>query len=283
MARRFAGALASDLAEGELLTYASAIAFRVLFAAIPLALAFIALLGFLNLTPVWTVDVAPAVRATLGDAAFALVDTTVQQILSTRQAFWLTLGLALAIWQLSSTVRVTTDALNRIFGVENERRLREWLGVSIAVSLGVAACLIVAAIVIYFGAEITEWLFGPGTLVSILGLVLSLAIAVVAMLAAIALLLRYMPGERVKWRFVGTGALVTVAAWGLATAAFGVYITWVIDYGSLFGSLAFPFVLLFYLNFAALFFLIGVWLERRRHTGVERPLQVETKDTGEED
>lgn len=283
MARRFAGALASDLAEGELLTYASAIAFRVLFAAIPLALAFIALLGFLNLTPVWTVDVAPAVRATLGDAAFALVDTTVQQILATRQGFWLTLGLALAIWQLSSTVRVTTDALNRIFGVENERRLREWLGVSIAVSLGVAACLIVAAIVIYFGAEITEWLFGPGTLVSILGLVLSLAIAVVAMLAAIALLLRYMPGERVKWRFVGTGALVTVAAWGLATAAFGVYITWVIDYGSLFGSLAFPFVLLFYLNFAALFFLIGVWLERRRHTGVERPLQVETKDTGEED
>ena len=88
-----------------------------------------------------------------------------------------------------------------------------------------------------------------------------------------------MPGERVRWRFAGTGAVVTVVAWGLATFAFGVYVTWVIDYASLFGSLALPFVLLFYLNFAALFFLIGVWLERRRHTGVERPLQTETSDT----
>jgi len=91
-----------------------------------------------------------------------------------------------------------------------------------------------------------------------------------------------MPGERVRWRFAGTGAVVTVVAWGLATFAFGVYVTWVIDYASLFGSLALPFVLLFYLNFAALFFLIGVWLERRRHTGVERPLQTETSDTIED-
>jgi hypothetical protein len=42
-------------------------------------------------------------------------------------------------------------------------------------------------------------------------------------------------------------------------------------------------VLIFYLNFSALFFLIGVWLERRRHTGVERPLQTETSDTVEYD
>ncbi len=64
---------------------------------------------------------------------------------------------------------------------------------------------------------------------------------------------------------MGTGALVAVGARGLATAAFAAYVTWLIDYGSLFGWFAFPFMLLFYLNFAALFFLIGVWLERRRH------------------
>jgi len=281
MLRRFAASLASDLAEGELLTYASAMAFRALFAAIPLALALLAILGFFDLSQVWTLDIAPNLQSTLGPA-FGLVDGTVKQILVTRQGFWLTLGLALAIWQLSSTVRVTADALDRIFGVENTRRLHEWLGVSIAVSIGVAVCLIVAAVGIYFGPEITGSLFGPGTLADIAGFVLSLAVAVLALLVANALLLRFMPGERVKWRFVGTGSLVTVVAWGLATAGFGVYVTFVIDYQDLFGSLALPFVLLFYLNFSALFFLIGVWLERRRHTGVERPLQVETSDTTED-
>jgi membrane protein len=278
MLRRFASALASDLTEGEILTYASAMAFRTLFAAIPLALAFIALLGFLDLTQVWTADLAPTVQPTLGPA-FPLLDGTVKRILVERQGFWLTLGLALAVWQLSSTIRVTADALDRIFGVENDRRLREWLGVSIAVSLGAALCLVVAAIGIYFGTAITERLFGPGPVAYVLGFITGWAIAAVAMLAAIALILRYMPGERVKWRFAGTGAVVTVVAWLLATAAFGVYATWVVDYGNLFGGLALPFVLLFYLNFSALFFLIGVWLERRRHTGVERPLQVETHDT----
>lgn len=275
MVRRFLGALAGDLAEGEILTYASAMAFRVLFASIPVALAFLALLGFLDLTLVWTLDVAPSIHATVGDPAFALLDSTVRRILGTRQAFWLTLGLALAIWQLSSIVRVTADALDRLYGVENRRRLREWLGVSIAVAL----CLIVAAVAIYFGPELAGSVSGGSAIASLGALLLSWALAVVAMFAAIALLLRYMPGERVRWRFAGTGALVTVVAWSLATAGFGAYITWVVDYGSLFGNLAFPFVLLLYLNFSALFFLIGVWLERRRHTGLERPLQVETEDT----
>jgi membrane protein len=280
MPRRFAAALASDLTEGELLTYASAMAFRILFAAIPLALAFVALLGFLDLAPVWNTGVAPVVRPTLGEPGFAVVDGTVQQILATRQVFWLTLGLALAIWQLSSTVRVTADALDRLFGVENRRRLRDWLGVSIAVSVAVALCLIVAAVALYFGDDLSASVLGNGVIGWVGGWAISLIVAVLAMLAAAALLLRFMPGERVRWRFAGTGALVTVAAWGLATGAFGVYVTWVIDYGSLFGGLAIPFVLLLYLNFASLFFLIGVWLERRRHTGVERPLQVETRDTG---
>ena len=128
----------------------------------------------------------------------------------------------------------------------------DWLGVSIAVSLGVGLCLVVATVAIYFGADITA-LFGPGTLASIAGVILSVAIPVAAMLIAIALLLRFMPGERVRWRFAGTGAVVTVVAWGLATFAFGVYVTSVIDYASLFGSLALAFVLLFYLNFSALF------------------------------
>jgi len=119
-------------------------------------------------------------------------------------------------------------------------------------------------------------------LASIAGFVLRWGVALAAMLLAVGLVLRYAPGERVKWRWVGTGALTTVATWGLASAAFGAYIGWLIDYPSLFGNLAFPFVLLFYLNFAALAFLLGVWLERRRHTGVDRPLQVSSADTADE-
>jgi membrane protein len=277
--KAFVRSLAADLGEGELLTYASAMAFRALFAAIPLTLFAFALLGFLNLTPVWDVHLAPMARATFPDPAFLLIDSTVRQILGTRQGFWLTLGLALAIWQLSSTVRVTADALDRVYGVEDERTMRRWLATTILLAVGVTILLLAAAVTIYLGSQVVEWLFGPSTVAAVIGFFVRWAIALAAMLGAVGLLLRYAPGERVKWRWVGTGALATVVAWALGSLAFGAYVTWVIDYGSLFGSLAAPFVLLFYLNFSALAFLVGVWLERRRHTGTDRPLQQPTTDT----
>ena len=280
--RGFISALAGDLAEGELLTYASAIAFRVLFAFIPFALFTFALVGFFDLTPAWTVDIAPTLRPSLPEPAFLLLDGTVRQALVTRQGFWLTLGFLLAVWQMSSTVRVTADALDRIYGIDDQRTMRRWLGTSIAVALAAGACLLAAAVAIHLGSQIIEWLLGPSELASIAGFVLRWAVALAAMLLAVGLVLRYAPGERVKWRWVGTGALATVATWALASAAFGAYVGWLIDYPSLFGNLAFPFVLLFYLNFAALAFLVGVWLERRRYTGVERPLQVASADTADE-
>lgn len=227
--RGFISALAGDLAEGELLTYASAIAFRVLFASIPFALFAFALIGFLNLTPAWTVDIAPSIQQSLPGPAFLLLDGTVRQALATRQGFWLTLGLLLTVWQMSSTVRVTADALDRIYGIDDQRTMRRWLGTSIAVASAAGVCLLVAAVAIFFRSQVVEWLLGPSVLASIAGFALGWAVALATMLLAVGLVLRYAPGERVKWRWVGTGALATVATWGLATAAFGAYVGWLID------------------------------------------------------
>jgi len=128
-------------------------AFRVLFAFIPFALFTFALVGFLDLTSAWTVDIAPSLRPSIPEPAFLLLDGTVRQALVTRQAFWLTLGLLLAVWQMSSTVRVTADALNRIYGIDDQRTMRRWLGTSIAVALAAGASLLAAAVAIHLGAR----------------------------------------------------------------------------------------------------------------------------------
>ena len=55
--------------------------------------------------------------------------------------------------------------------------------------------------------------------------------------------------------------------------------TWVANYGSVYGGLAAPFVLLLYLYLAALGFLFGVWVERRQRSGASRPLERPPHDT----
>src|SRR5215210_2855844 len=284
--KAFIRAVAADFGHGELLTYASAIGFRVLFAIIPLGLFAIALIGFLGLEPAWTFELAPSVHATLGDPLFAVVDVSVNQILTSRQGFWLTLGLALTVWELSSAVRATAGAFERIYNFRDERPFMRYIGVTILLGMAVGTCFLVAAFAIFFGAPVAEWLFGPGTVATVVGFVARWVIALAAMLLAVGLLLRFAPGERVDWRWVGTGAVVTVLVWALASAGFADYVSYVVNYGSTFGSLAIPFVILLYLYLAALAFLFGVWVERRERTGCDRPIASppdESEEGGEED
>src|SRR3954469_636916 len=102
----------------ELLLYASAISFRVLFALPPLLLFSFGLLGFLDLEEVWRNDIAPDVHSAVSSDVFKLVDDTVRKVLSQQQLFWVTAGAVLAVWEVSGAVRLTMRALNRIYEAE---------------------------------------------------------------------------------------------------------------------------------------------------------------------
>src|ERR687894_3173805 len=93
--------------ENDLLTYASAIAFRVFFALVPLLLFGLGLLGGLGLSEVWSSDVAPKLRESASPAAFEVIDSTVQKVLASKQLFWVTAGALIAIWEVSAAMRAT--------------------------------------------------------------------------------------------------------------------------------------------------------------------------------
>ncbi|MBA3583869.1 MAG: YihY/virulence factor BrkB family protein [Gemmatimonadetes bacterium] len=262
--------MAADFQQLELFTYANAIAFCVLFALVPFALFVVALLGFLDLTVLWTRDLAPGVGAIVGPSAFGVLDETVRQILVTRQGYWLTAGLALTVWELSNAVFAVGGALNRIYRLSDERPLWHQFRRSIVLGVVVGICLLGTLAVTQVVPGLAERTLAPGTFAGVLGFIARWVVAVAAMLLVVGMLIRYAPAEPVKWRWVGTGTLVTVGAWSLTSIGFGAYISGLVNYGSLFGGLAFPFILLLYLYVAALALLLGVWVERRQRMGVVR-------------
>src|SRR3954447_26730074 len=101
--------------ENDLLTYASAISFRVFFALIPLTLLALGLLGAFGLSDVWSSDIAPKVRDNASPAAFEVIDQTVRNVLAHKQVFWATAGALIAVWEVSSAMRGTMQVLNRIY------------------------------------------------------------------------------------------------------------------------------------------------------------------------
>jgi membrane protein len=243
--------------ERDLLTFASAIAFQVFYAIIPLALFGLGVLGGLGLDEQWTQEWAPPAREAMSPAAFTVVDDTIKKVLGGQQTFWILGGAALAIWKVSATMRAIMDVFDRIYESRRERMFAERMGTSLLLGAAVAALLLIAAGCAVLGDEVLRavgietgavlWLRWP--------LALALLFAVVTLLVA------YAPADHQPPQWVTFGSIVVVTAWVGTSLVFGVYLTSLADYGSIFGALATIVVALTYLYVAASAALVGAQLD----------------------
>lgn len=254
--------------EHDLLTSASAIAFRVLFAAAPVALFLLALSGFLELGDVWAVDIAPRIQPYLPPSGFAFLNESVGPLLQTRQGFWLTVGAALALWEVSSAMRAVMDALNRVYRSEHTRPFSRSVGVSILLALAAGTCFTLAALVIGHGPFETMGL-SEGLVLGFLDFFIRWALGLVLLFAGIAIVVRWAPATPQPISWVSLGSVLTVAMWIVTSLAFAWYLTAVAPYATIFGSLAVVIVLMTYLDLSVIVFLFGVALDAAIREQVE--------------
>src|SRR4051794_35769007 len=158
--RRSAATVIAGWAEHDVLTYASAIAFQVFFALIPLTLFALGLLGLFDLGAAWRTDLAPDVRRAVSPEVFRIVDDTVRRVVGGRHLFWATAGAALAVWEVSGAVRAVMGSFNRIYGVREGRPWLRRYSISIALATAATPLCIAAFAVVRFGPD----LVGDGAL-----------------------------------------------------------------------------------------------------------------------
>ena len=250
----------------EVLNSASAMAFQVLFALAPMGLVLLALVGFFDVDRVWN-DARAELEPKMSEAAFTVVDDTVRRIIDEQQPFWLTLGLALALWRLSAAMRATMHALDLIYDASEERPLLKRLTLSIALSLAISLLMLAVLALVYLGPVAVPV---DGVVLGTVSFVVRWGLAVALLVFAIGLTIRHAPATSQPLGWVSLGSGLCAVAWILCTIAFGFYVSDVADYGSAFGSFATFFVLLTYLYLSTTAFLIGAEIDtqlRRNHEG----------------
>ena len=247
--------------ENDLLTYASAISFQVVFALVPLALLALGLLGTFGATEVWTRDLSPTVKEGVSAPVYQVIDDTVRRVLSDRQLFWVTLGAAITVWEVSGAMRATMQVLNRVYGVEENRSFRRKLGESIVLSTAVTFMLLLAAAVVKAGPAAAKAVAGDGTVVSVLSVLASWGAAVALLFLVVTTVVRFAPDTRRPVRWVSFGGLLVIVGWVLMSVGYGFYIGSLADYASIFGSLAVVMVTMSYIYLSAIVFLSGVQLD----------------------
>ena len=250
----------SGMEEHDLLTYASAIAFQVMTALIPIALLVLSVMGFLQLESVWTQDLAPQVKDQVSPQVFAVLDDVVRKTLGSKQAWWLTIGVVFTLWQASGVARAVMGALTSVYGGGDDRSFVRRYATSVALGLAVALFVIAALVDVRFGAPILG-LDHLGWLAAAVVFLVRWGIALALLSTAVWVLLRFAPAHPGPHRWVSFGSGLCVMAWVGTSVVFGLYVTDVADYGSIFGSLATLFILMTYLYVSACAFLIGAQID----------------------
>jgi membrane protein len=243
--------------EHDLLTFASAIAFQILFAIIPLALVGLGLLGAFGLEEQWSGEWRDHVRDAVSEPVFQVIDDTVRRTLTERHVFWITAGTLVAVWEISGAMRAIMDVFDRIYGSARRRSFLERLRVSLGLGLCVAALLLAATASVTLGDDALRDLGISSPFVLWLRWPLALAL----LFAVVALLVSRAPVDHQPLHWVTFGSVMVVAAWAVTSVVLGWYLTSLADYGSVFGALATVVIVLSYLYFASAAFLTGAQLD----------------------
>lgn len=243
----------------DLLLFASAISFQVLTAVVPLALFGLGAIAFLDLSELYGSDVRPKLSEQLSIPTFVVIDSTVERVLGEKQVFWITFGAALATWQLSGAVRAAMEALNRVNGHEETRGWKDRYLRSIGLAVAGAALLFAAVAVVRLGPVL---LGDRGPVVSVVGFVIRWGLAGALLFVAVGLLIRHgadRAEQDLGW--VSLGAGIVCVSWLAMSAGFGLYLTQLASYGSVFGALATVVVLMAYLYASSVTFVAGLQID----------------------
>jgi membrane protein len=241
-------------AKHNLLTYASAIAFQILIALIPLSVLVLGVLGALGERKVWTDQVSPGIHRRLPPETWHAVNYAAERILTHASVGLLVFGAVLTVWEISGSTRAIGGALNRMYETEEKRSRWKRFGVSWALAIAFGGCLMGSILVLTLAKHL-----GGSLHVAIDVVRWIISIALVG--AAVELLVRFAPAEPRAKKWVTLGSAFTVIAWVVASLIFRVYVADVANFRSTIGTFVVLLILTAYLYTIAIIFLVGVQVD----------------------
>ena len=258
--------LIDSFQERNLMTWASALSFQIVTAVVPFLLFGLGLIGFFHLDSVWA-SIAKQIKPHMSGAAFNVVNSTADKVLHQKQVFWVTVGLVVALWEVSGGMRTIMSGLSLIYDCDDDRSWFERTRRSLALAV-IVSVLVLAAIAVAWTGPL---LYGDvGQPLGALFFLLRWMVAAVLLGLATGMTVRLAPDGFQPTRWVTTGTAIVVGAWIAASILFGVYIRFIASYGSVYGNLASIVVLFAYIYVSAIVFFAGAQVDaiiRRRVEG----------------
>jgi membrane protein len=268
-----------EFIDDEMSTYASALAYQMLFSLFPFLLFLIALIGFLHLPDFfsWLREQASYM---LPPQALDQVNPVIDQLQQSKGGL-LSVGIFIALWTASAGVRLMMSAMNAAYDVPEERPAWKRIPLSVLYTVGFAGMLLTVAALMVTGPQVMTWLAGQIGMEYFIVTLWTIArwpLIVVLLMIAVALIYYVMPDVKQNFRFITPGSVLAVVVWIVASLGFGFYVKNFADYNAMYGSIGAIIVLLLYFYISAAVLLLGAEMN-----AVIEHMSAEGKDKGEKD
>jgi membrane protein len=247
-----------EFVDDEMSTYASALAYQMLFSLFPFILFLIALIGFLHL-PDFFSWLRMQAGMVLPPQALDLVNPVIDQ-LQTSKSGLLSVGIVVALWSASAGIRLLMSAMNAAYDVPEERPVWKRLPLSVLYTVGIAGMLLAAAALMVLGPQVMNWIaaqIGLEDIVVTLWTIARWPVIIILMMVAVALMYYVLPDVKQEFRFITPGSVLAVVFWIIASLGFAFYVKTFADYNAMYGSIGAIIVLLLYFYISSAVLLLG--------------------------
>ena len=245
--------------EDDMLTYAAAMAYLILFSLYPFLIFLSALLGILQIPGFFEQLVAQA-QTVLPGQAMAIVEQVVGQIREQNSVGLLLFGIIAALWSASAAVRAGMHALNSAYHVEQERVTWKRYPLSIVYAIFLSVMVTAAVGLTLIKTQDMSWIseqLGISTILVTLWPWLHFPAAIVLLLGVVAFVYYMLPNADEPLRLITPGAVLAVIVWVASSLAFSYFVSSFVVYNATYGSLGTFMALQLYFFLSAAVLLLG--------------------------
>lgn len=230
----------------------AALSFYLLLSVFPFLIALVAMMAFV---PVETEQLISVLNIILPKNVADVLNENSALLESGRMSV-MSIGFISAIWVSSKGVKALMRSLNKSYQIFDKRSWIKQYAISIIVTIGLAAGIIISVFFWVLGFNLLEKLNLPDVLNTVVGYMRTVLLYV-GMVVVMAFLFKFVPDKKLKFSRVIPGALTTGVIWVIATVAFGLYMDINGAFSNFYGTLGSVIALMIWLYLISFSILFG--------------------------
>lgn len=246
------------------------LAYYLMLSFFPFLLFLLTIVGFSKLN---TAEILGGLSTILPISVYGLIETIVVEVIETQNAGLLGASLVLTIWSASSGFRAVIKGLNKAYDMKEKRTFIKRSIVGIVFTLALVLVIMITLAMLVFGEILGEQLLKivpfPEVIKSIWNISRYL-IVVFMMVLIFASIYRYTPTNKIPWREVYLGAIVSTLGWIIVSLGFSYYINNIANYSRLYGSVGAVFILMTWLYITSIILILGAEINSVFRIGVKK-------------